>query len=142
MYNRVYRYNPSKVIILIGVNDILHVYDSDYIADDIEKIAKNIKRNLPNCEIYIESIYPINEECIKKDDAVSISKALNKKIIDNNIKIKELCKKNNYTYINVYKYLDDKTGKALSKKYSDDGLHPNDTGYKIVTKVLKEFVMD
>ena len=39
MYNRVYRYNPSKVIILIGINNFLY---EDSSVEDIEKDIKEI----------------------------------------------------------------------------------------------------
>ena len=61
--NRVYAYNPSKVFLLIGVNDIL--YDDatpEQVVSQIDEIVIEIKAKLPNAKIYIESIYPVNNE--------------------------------------------------------------------------------
>ena len=60
MYNRVYKYNPSKVILLIGTNDINVKIEEDDTISNIKDIVKNIKKNRPNTKIYVESIYPIN----------------------------------------------------------------------------------
>ncbi|MBO6195693.1 MAG: hypothetical protein J6O56_05090 [Bacilli bacterium] len=137
MENRVYKYNPSKVFLLIGINDILHTEESDYIVDDIKEITNRIHKKLPNCEIYIESIYPINEDCEKKHSIVSDYKSLNGKIVEDNESIEEFCKEKDYTFINVYDSLIDE---GLNEKYSDDGLHLNDKGYSVVTKVLKKYM--
>lgn len=138
MNDRVYRYNPSKVVLLIGINNILHETNSDHIIEDIEKITNQIKENLPNCEIYIQSIYPINEDCEKNFGIISDYKSLNNKIIEDNKKIKDLCNKKGYTYIDMFFMLEN--NKFFDKVYTDDGLHPNENGYKTITNVLKKYL--
>ena len=60
-----YEYNPTKVILLIGINDI--AYDTstenvDKTLNNIKTIIKKLKQNRKNTKIYVESIYPINRE--------------------------------------------------------------------------------
>lgn len=136
--NRVYRYNPSKVILLIGINDFLYEDHDNEITKNIEKISLEIKNNLPNCKIYIESIYPINDTWrIKYSHSVPKQEELKEKILDANKKIKDICKKNKYIYINIHDDLIDENG-YFDSKYTYDGLHPNEEGYNTITKKIKK----
>ena len=44
MYNRVYKYNPSKIFLLIGTNDIVYGKDVNYIVNNINKIIDLIRK--------------------------------------------------------------------------------------------------
>lgn len=130
--DRVYKYNPSKVILLVGINDLLYADHDDEISKNIGEIASNIHKKLPNCEIFIQSIYPMN-----KDWYVYASKEEITKVND---EIKKICKENKYKYLDLYSVLID-DNYQFDKKYTDDGLHPNEEGYKIVTKYIKEEIV-
>ena len=135
MKERAYQYNPSKVFLLIGTNDIQHKSSNEDIIDNIEKIIEGIKENRPKAEIYLESIYPVNYGLLPK--LVGIRK--NEEIKKINDELKKYCKKDNCTYINMYDLLTDDDGN-FSKDYTDDGLHPNDDGYEVITKELKKYL--
>lgn len=135
MKNRVYDYNPSKVFLLIGTNDLIHDIGVDDIIFNIEKIISEIKGNKPQVEIYVESIYPVNDNL----DEEMVSNRNNDDIMKINEKIKKYCDENNYTYINMYDKLLDDDGN-FSEEYTDDGLHPNENGYEIITKELKKYL--
>lgn len=135
MKNRVYEYNPSKVFLLIGTNDLIHDISVDDIISNIEKIISEIKDNKPQVEIYVESIYPVNDNL----DEEMVSNRNNDDIMKINEKIKKYCDENNYTYINMYDKLLDDDGN-FSEEYTDDGLHPNENGYEIITKELKKYL--
>lgn len=135
MKNRVYDYNPSKVFLLIGTNDLIHDISVDDITSNIEKIISEIKDNKPQVEIYVESIYPVNDNL----DEDMVSNRNNDDIMKINEKIKKYCDDNNYTYINMYDKLLDDDGNFI-EEYTDDGLHPNENGYEIITKELKKYL--
>lgn len=141
MSNRVYIYNPSKVFLLIGTNDI-NMKQEDYeIVENVKKIIKEIQKNRPNCKIYLESIYPINaseNEKIKLDIVESRS---NDRIKGLNKKLKILAKELNIQYINMY---DELIGKDdnLKLEYTTEGLHLSDDGYKKVTEVLMKYIKE
>lgn len=137
MKRRVYDYNPTKVILLIGINDMSTGRSNDKIARNIESIVLKIKRNRPYAKIYIESVYPLAKDV----DYRSYRKIGNTKIQVLNKKIKDICIKNNITYINVYDSLIDKKG-YLKSKYTEDGLHLNGLGYHKVTKVLNKYIKE
>ena len=135
MYDRVYKYNPSIVFLLIGTNQIPIGDSDDKILSDIKKIINLIHDNRPIAKIYVESIYPVNDDIdkdiVKNRDNTRISKI--------NARIKNMVEENNYgEYINVYDKLID--GDKLNKEYSDDGLHLNDKGFEIVTDILTKYI--
>lgn len=131
MDTMVYRYNPTKVFLLIGTNDIAHKESKEDIINNIDKIIDKIKANRKYTKIYVESIYPIDDEKEHKRD--------NKLINDINKDVKELCNKKGVEYINIHDLLMDDDGN-LRDEYSNDGLHLTDQGYEVVTKELKKYL--
>ncbi|MCI8346534.1 MAG: lysophospholipase [Bacilli bacterium] len=132
-------YNPTKVFILIGTNDIALEKSESQITNNIKKIVQNILRKRPNTKIYIESIYPINNVEEDKIDHEVVGVRNNKKIKQINKKLKRYCKEKGYTYINIYDELSDKSGN-IDLKYTKEGLHLNDLGYLKVTKALYQYL--
>lgn len=135
MKARVYDYNPSKVFLLIGTNDLIHDSSVDDIASNIEKIVNEINSNKPQAEIYVEGVYPVNDNL----DGDMVDVRNNDDIMDINEKIKKYCDDNDYTYINMYDKLLDDDGN-FNEEYTDDGLHPNGKGYEVITEELKKYL--
>ena len=140
MYERVYRYNPSKVILLIGTNDLTNNRSDEEILGNIKKIIIRIKENRPYAKIYVQSIYPINETMQKEADVLEDHKT-NKRISEVNKKLKEICKEEKITYIDTYSTLLDEN-KELKRSYAEDGLHLTALGYIKVTNVLMPYIND
>ena len=134
-------YNPTKVFLLIGTNDIDLDKSDKYIINNIIKIINNIKKKRPKTKIYIESIYPVNNTNDSKINHATVGIRNNKRIIKLNKKIKAYCDKNNYTYIDVYSNLVDKDGN-LKIEYTEEGLHLTNLGYLKVTKILYPYLED
>lgn len=139
MKKRVYNYNPSKVFLLIGTNDIEYQVEDEKIIKNIEKIIEKIKNNRPNAKIYLESIYPINNTDSDKIDHGMVGRRTNDKIRKINKELKAYCKSHDVTYIDVYKELADSDGN-IKLEYTKEGLHLSDKGYEVVTKVIKEYL--
>lgn len=140
MIKRVYQYNPTKIFILIGTND-LDSNDSDIVDrtyKNIKKIITKIKNNRSRAKIYLESVYPVNKDV----DSNAVNNRDNKKIKRLNKKIENYClSTNNCNYINLYNDLVDANGN-LNSKYTTDGLHLNSLGYVVVTRELLPFLSD
>ena len=134
MEKRVYRYNPSKVFLLIGTNDIQKGYSDTKIIDNIKKILDSTKSTRPQAKIYIESLYPV------VDDSDGAEDRTNKRISDINDKIKDLAKEENITYIDVYDSLLNDSKDNLNEEYTKEGLHMSDKGYEVIANVLKKYV--
>lgn len=136
----VYQYNPSKVFILIGTNDLGKEVSNDIIISNIEKIIDNIKENRPYAKIYLQSIYPINDSNIDGiGDYVSDGNRNNEEICKVNSKLEELAKDKEIVYIDIYSKLIDENN-LLDIKYTYDGLHISNDGYELITSILKEYL--
>lgn len=135
----VYQYNPTKVFILIGTNDLNTHTGKKQLVNNIEKMIKRIKKHRSKCKIYVQSIYPVNKIDDEKEDSEETSQKENKEIKEVNRNIKKLCKKHNVSYIDVFNELIDENGN-LEKKYTKDGLHLSNLGYLKVTKILTPYI--
>lgn len=142
MKNRIYQYNPSKIFLLIGINDIDKGKSSLEITDNIEKIIELVKENRPYCKIYIESIYPVNKSDDEKvSDKVRDKDFDNEKIMEVNKSLEKLADKEDATYINLYDKLIDKNGN-LKLEYTSNGLYISDDGYEKITEILTKYLKD
>ena len=136
MENRVYQYNPSKVFLLIGTNDIDHGDSLDSIVDRIEQILLEIREIRPYAELYLESIYPVME------GERAVNSRTNEKIITINKRLEDFCKKEEITYINMFDLLVDSSSEKvqINPDYTKDGLHLSDEGYEVVTNEVKKYL--
>ena len=134
-----YRYNPSKVFLLIGINDLCRYVDEEDILYNIQTIINGIKSNRKYSEIYVESIYPLSHKKFEEQKYEYCSDIDNSKIMKINKKIKEMCIESDVTYIDLYSKLEDGNGE-LKELYTYEGLHLNDLGYLKVTSVLDKYI--
>ena len=132
---RAYQYNPSKVFLLIGTNDLIHNKSNEEIVEKVEKIIEEIKENRSKAEIYLQSIYPVNYKLSPN----MVKNRKNDDIKEINEKLEDYCEDNDITYIDMYDLLKDKDDN-FSSEYTKDGLHPNDDGYEVITKELKKYL--
>lgn len=135
MKKRAYQYNPSKVFLLIGTNDLIHNKSNEEIVEKVEKIIEEIKENRSKAEIYLQSIYPVNY----KLSPYMVKSRKNDDIKEINEKLEDYCEDNDITYIDMYDLLKDEDDN-FNSKYTKDGLHPNDDGYEVITKELKKYL--
>ncbi len=138
MKERVYDYNPSKVILLVGTNDLDDFYHLtvDDVFENIKDIVHKIEENRKYTEIYLESLYPIN----KNKESGTIKEKSNERIKELNEKLKEFCADNGYTYIDVYSRLIDED-ENLKSEYTEDGLHIEKDGYEVITEEIKKYIL-
>lgn len=140
MDSMLYHYNPTKVILLIGINDFMpdkSEENQQYIIKNIKKIISEIKKHRPKAKVYLESIYPINYKMWKQ----SSEESDNETIKHLNEQLLEYAKKNDVVFINMFDELIDEEGK-LNEKYTNDGLHPNTMGYAKITRVLVPYIYE
>lgn len=135
----VYQYNPTKVIILIGTNDIGGKVPDEEIIKNIKQIIVDIKKNRNRAKIYVQSIYPINNTDTDKINKKNVGDRTNSDIKRINKKIKKICKEENVNYINVYDELTDSKG-DLNLQYTEDGLHISGMGYLKITRKLLPYI--
>ena len=134
---RIYQYNPTKVFINIGTNDI-EFEDSEEINQEVYqniiKIVKGIKANRSNSEIYVISIYPVNNHLPGAHERHT------SEIKEINQKLKTYCSTTDgVIYIDAFKELIDEE-EMLKKEFTEDGLHPNTLGYAKLTEILMKYI--
>ncbi len=127
------QHQANKMFLLIGTNDVSREISADDIFYNIKRIINMTKEQSPDTKIYVESVYPVNNNMEKA------GKRTNDVIKDINEKLEEYCNQNNIIYINMYDELTDSEG-YLDQQYTVDGLHLNDKGYEVVTSKLKKYV--
>lgn len=139
--DRVYKYNPTKVFLLIGTNDMAFTdVTNEDLVDHIIEICDEIQKNREKTKIYVESIYPVNRRT--DNDVVDLGMVLgryNDRIQEINKLLKEKVEENNYTYIDMYSKLEDEDGN-LKVDYTIDGLHMSDEGYEVITSEIKKII--
>jgi lysophospholipase L1-like esterase len=134
----IYDIKPSKVVLLIGGNDVNGGVEPDIIIENSLKIVSEIKENLPETEIYFVSMIPQNNDIkIYGDFSAEVHVA---KIMEINAEIEKALKnEKNVTYIDLFSLLKDENN-LLVKEYSTDGLHLTENGYEIWTNALKDYL--
>lgn len=125
---------PSKLFLLIGVNDLSRNTPDEVIIENIFKIVGNIHSQSPKTAIYIQSILPQNES-FKNLHSAFRNKGEHVKTI--NAQLKKYDKKLKYTYVDLYSGFLDSNG-SMEAKFTYDGLHLNATGYDRWVEILKK----
>lgn len=114
---------PSKLFLLIGINDIGKDIPDAVIADNIRKIVMRVQAESAATKIYVESIMPVNP------DILNFPQHYDKQqhIIGTNKLIKKVTTQLHVPYVNIHELFTDKQGR-LDAKYTADGLHLTATG--------------
>ncbi len=123
--------NPTKIFIMIGINDIAKETSDSIIIANYKKIITRIKNESPATKIIVQSILPTN------NDFVEFKRHQNKMehIVFVNTALENYCKEIGVVYVDLYTvFLDE--NKKLDKKYTNDGLHINGYGYMKWKEVL------
>lgn len=127
---------PSKLFLMIGVNDISRGVSADTITDNIAQIIREIRLKSPVTKVYLQSILPFDGE---NGRFKNLSGRLPVAVTANKL-LAELADKEKITYIDLYShFVDDSTGK-LHKKYSNDGLHLMGSGYLLWRDLIRKYV--
>lgn len=124
---------PSKVFIMIGVNDLAKNTPDSVILKNYQEIILQIQKLSPQTKIYFQTLLPTNEDFGKlsnhyhKDEHI---RYINDRLI-------EMGKENDITVIDLYSYFADPDGKLLSE-YTWDGVHLTISGYLRWVGILTE----
>jgi lysophospholipase L1-like esterase len=125
---------PAAVVILAGTNDIAGNTGPstlEMIAENIYSMSELAKAN--GIKVFISSVLPAFDYPWKK----GLEPA--EKIFRLNSMLKEYAEKNDIVYIDYYSKMADEH-KGLPKEYSEDGVHPNAAGYKVMAPLAEEAI--
>ena len=125
---------PSKLVLLIGINDIGRSYPIRDIVTRISDIIMTVRQESLFTEVYLLSVFPVSEE----------SQYASKVKIRNNTTVRELNQQlavlPGVTYVDLFDYLTDDMGQ-LNDNYTTDGLHLSPQGYQVLAEpIIKEIL--
>lgn len=121
---------PSKILILVGTNDLSRGIDFDIIVGNIASSVDKCKENSVD-KIIVCSLLPVNSSINSK----MVGSRKNKDIKVINEKLKSLCQEKSVLSLDVFSVLTDANGN-FNAEYTYDGLHPNAKGYEEIAKML------
>ena len=117
---------PRVVVMMIGTNNLGDMFT------DYEEILIKLKSELPDTKVVILSIPPSCGDYASRNGQIAI----------NNVKIKRLAEKYDYTYVDVFTPLFDFERNELRAEYTTDGLHFTPLGYEVITAEVKPVLED
>ena len=130
---------PDAMIVLGGTNDIAQEVSVDAIENNLTMIADlaDIYRIKP---IFC-SILPVNDYNKAKNPAYARTAARPPATVKRiNAWLAALCKTRRYVYIDYYSDMVDSDG-MLQADLAEDGLHPNDKGYRIMARLVYDTLL-
>ena len=124
-----YDLKPKVVVMLIGANDM------DSMLENYESILQSLQENLPESKIVLLSLTAMGGEHWGRKNQLAAY---------NNVSIKLLAQKYNFTFVDLYSALYDVSIGEVYEGYTIDGGHFTHEGYTVVTAqitpVLKELL--
>ncbi|WP_303973218.1 GDSL-type esterase/lipase family protein [Streptococcus merionis] len=117
---------PRQLVLLIGTNDLMFGMAPEVLAEKITQLVDTISAALPQCHIYLQSLYP-------RQDSKQWGSALIDEIEVVNLYLRSL---SGVTYIDVHSLLADKE-QHLKTAYTRDGVHLTMAGYQVVLEALQ-----
>lgn len=133
--DEVTRHAPSKVFLLIGINDLAAGRAADQICRDIHLIVRQIRQTSPQTRVYVQSILPVRSD-EKKFASISdkgeIIRLINSVLGSN-------AARHHYTYIDLHTQMADGSGQ-LRSEFTNDGLHLMGAAYLHWAKVIAPYL--
>lgn len=127
---------PQKIFLLIGTNDLARGKSVPFVTDNYRKIIETIQNNTPKTILYIQSVLPVNPMVGNKFLG---HKSKQQEINAVNKNLKALALEFNCVYINLYQPFSNSSGN-LKSKFTHDGLHLNQAGYKRWKKTIEKYI--
>lgn len=122
----VVKLNPQKIVMLYGVNDMLLFKTTEDFISKYESLILSLKKQLPKTQIYVNSVYPVQ-------DFASVKKPLFKRSTKFNEALLALCDKHSVTYIDSTQFVTQE-----NDYYAPDGIHFLSSYYPIWLDFIKK----
>jgi len=127
--------HSKVVVILAGTNDIAG-NTGPMRNEDIEANLASMAElaHVHGIHVVFSSVLPVHNYTDKAKDF--FAQRPPPRILELNTWLKDYCAKNGVVYLDYFSVLVDDRG-LLKKELADDGLHPNDAGYKIMAPLAE-----
>jgi acyl-CoA thioesterase-1 len=127
--------SPTVVVILAGTNDIAG-NTGPMLNEDIEADLASMAElaRVHGIRVVFSSLTPVHNYTPRSQDF--FAQRPRERILELNKWLKEYCDNNSVVYLDYFGALVDDKG-MMKKDLADDGLHPNDAGYKIMAPLAE-----
>ena len=123
-------YNPNIIFIMAGINDINRDYETEELLSNYDILVNRFLEELPNAEIYLQSILPIGEIVTTINSGIiPIANDYLLNIANNNDSVE---------YIDLNSLFSLESG-YMNPLYTIDGVHLNEVGYSVWIEELKKY---
>ena len=129
---------PEAVVFLGGTNDLAREISLTAIENNYLMIADLLSAN--KIKVIFSSVLPVSDYHKDENPANERTKERPPLFIDAlNEWLDKLCQQRGYTFLNYYAAMVDSAGR-MQGELSDDGLHPNSKGYRIMAPLALEAI--
>lgn len=124
--------SPSRIFLMIGINDLFNGYDPETVAGETGTILGSLIHECPGSEIFLQSILPVNEDYLMSDNLNSIINRAN-----DLLKIE--CTVRHLTFLDLHSHFLNRDGQ-LSDEYTLDGAHLTERAYRLWADLISGYV--
>ena len=130
--------DPRVLVVLAGTNDVAGVTGPTR-NEDIEANFASMAElaRLHHIRVIFSSLLPVNN--YTEDAKESFALRPHERILALNRWLQDYCAKNKLVYLDYFSALVDDKG-MLKRDLSDEGLHPNSAGYKIMAPLAEKAI--
>lgn len=130
--------HPAVLIVLAGTNDIAGVTGRTR-DEDIEANYASMAElaRVHHIRVVFASLLPVYNYTSESRESFALRPR--ERLLAVNSSLKDYCARNGLVYLDYASALADDKG-MLKRELSDDGLHPNDAGYKIMVPLAEKAI--
>ena len=118
--------HPSKVFLLIGINDISHGKSAEAIAREYDALVREMLEKSPATRLYLQSVMPIDNDFRRYRNLTGREHV----IPELNDLIKKIAESRGCTYIDLWPLMAEPATGKLKRQYTNDGLHLTGEAYR------------
>jgi len=130
--------HPKVLVVLAGTNDIAGVTgrtSNEDIEANYASMADLARAHA--IRVVFASVLPVHNYTHDAEESFALRPRA--RILALNKWLKEYCAKNRFVYLDYFSAMVDERG-MLKRALADDGLHPNDAGYKIMAPLAEKAI--
>jgi lysophospholipase L1-like esterase len=120
--------NPERIILLIGINDLLQRIPLQRIKQNYAQILERLG--------HVESVFVLS---LLPVSAMEQEMVLNKEITELNSFVEAVARQEGRTYVDLHSHFADKRG-AMQECYTTDGVHLTPEGYRLLESRLAPYL--
>lgn len=117
---------PSKIFLMVGINDISHHVGADSVVRAIDELVGQIQRESRGSDVYLQSVLPINNDFKRYKNL----RGEEETVLRVNAGLEKVAERRGVEWIDLFPGMSDGEGK-LRRELTDDGLHLNEAGYRV-----------